>query len=87
MALQEAGLPYALRVMCDGAIETLGRTSFEGKLDTPFTAHPKKDPATGKLYGFGYQVGRTNTFSGRGNPNLNAQLTDFFWILSGLLST
>ncbi|CAN0407534.1 unnamed protein product, partial [Ectocarpus sp. 8 AP-2014] len=68
MALQEAGVPYALRVMCDGVIETLGRTSFEGKLETPFTAHPKKDPATGKLYGFGYQM--------QGNPFLTMYVLD-----------
>ena len=57
MALCEGGLPYALRVMCEGVIETLGVLSFEGKMQTAFTAHPKKDVATGKLYGFGYQVG------------------------------
>lgn len=84
MALQEAGMPYGLRVMCDGVIETLGRTSFEGKLETPFTAHPKKDSATGKLYGFGYEVGRK--FCRRGNPKFNAQHTGFAWLFSGLLS-
>lgn len=57
MALCEGGLPYALRVMCEGVIETLGVLSYEGKMQTAFTAHPKKDIATGKLYGFGYQVG------------------------------
>lgn len=50
-------MPYALRMLCDGVIETIGKVSFDGELKTPFTAHPKKDPATGKLYGFGYQVG------------------------------
>ena len=56
MALVESSLPYALRVMCDGMIETIGKATFDGKLNIPFTAHPKKDPVTGKLYGFGYQV-------------------------------
>ncbi|CAM9773413.1 unnamed protein product [Ascophyllum nodosum] len=55
LALGEGGIPYALRVMCDGVIETIGKVNFEGQLGTPFTAHPKRDPATGKLYGFGYQ--------------------------------
>eukprot|EP00752_Nemacystus_decipiens_P007044 g6317.t1 len=56
MALCEGGLPYALRVMCEGVIETLGVLSFDGKMQTSFTAHPKKDVSTGKLYGFGYQM-------------------------------
>ena len=56
LALGEGGIPYALRVMCDGVIETIGKVNFEGQLGTPFTAHPKRDPANGKLYGFGYQV-------------------------------
>ena len=56
MALNESGMPYGLRVMCDGMLETVGRVSFEGELKSAFTAHPKKDPSNGKLYGFGYQV-------------------------------
>ncbi|CAM9134879.1 unnamed protein product [Pylaiella littoralis] len=56
MALGEGGLPYALRVMCDGVFETIGQASFDGQMKTVFTAHPKKDPSTGKLYGFAYQL-------------------------------
>lgn len=56
MALQEGGLPYALRIMCDGVLETIGEMTFDGELKSRFTAHPKKDPVTGKLYGFGYHV-------------------------------
>ncbi|CAM9253945.1 unnamed protein product, partial [Scytosiphon promiscuus] len=57
LALNEGGMPYALRVMCDGIIETIGQKPFEGdsKMKTAFTAHPKKDASTGKMYGFGYQ--------------------------------
>ncbi|CAB1111476.1 unnamed protein product [Ectocarpus sp. CCAP 1310/34] len=55
-ALCEGGLPYALRVMCDGVIETIGKATFDGQMKAPFTAHPKKDPDTGKLHAFGYQV-------------------------------
>ncbi|CAM9770733.1 unnamed protein product, partial [Ectocarpus sp. 13 AM-2016] len=54
-ALCEGGLPYALRVMCDGVIETIGKATFDGQMKAPFTAHPKKDPDTGKLHAFGYQ--------------------------------
>lgn len=57
MALNEGGLPYGLRVMCEGVIETLGKMSFDGQMKTAFTAHPKEHVSTGKLYGFGYQVG------------------------------
>lgn len=56
MALNEGGMPYALRVMCDGMLETIGRSSFEGALKSNFTAHPKQDPSNGKLYAFSYKV-------------------------------
>ena len=56
MALCEGGLPYHLRVLCEGVIETIGSLSFDGQMKMPFTAHPKKDPSTGKLYSFGYRV-------------------------------
>ena len=36
-----------VRVLCTGLLETLGRTTFGGRLGTNFTAHPKLDPATG----------------------------------------
>jgi carotenoid cleavage dioxygenase-like enzyme len=38
---------YALRVLCNGVIETLGRVDYNGKLKHAFTAHPKLDPVTG----------------------------------------
>ncbi|KAG5182090.1 hypothetical protein JKP88DRAFT_349004 [Tribonema minus] len=56
LALHEADTPYALRVLCDGVIETIGSVTYDGKLKTPFTAHPKVDPATSIMYAFGYQV-------------------------------
>ena len=37
--------------MCDGLIQTLGRVTFGGKVDHPFTAHPKIDPKTGAGHG------------------------------------
>lgn len=44
-----------VRIMCDGLIQTLGRVTFGGKLDHPFTAHPKIDPKTGEgMRAFGY---------------------------------
>ena len=37
-----------VRIMCDGLIQTLGRVTYGGKVDHPFTAHPKIDPKTGE---------------------------------------
>ena len=30
-----------------GIVDTLGRVTFGGKVNHPFTAHPKVDPKTG----------------------------------------
>lgn len=56
LTLEEGDMPYALRVLCNGVVDTIGRTDFNGKLKHVFTAHPKKDPVTGELFGFGYSV-------------------------------
>ncbi|GAB4814752.1 hypothetical protein N2152v2_001798 [Parachlorella kessleri] len=58
LALHEGDLPYVLRVACEGVLETLGRWGFEGRLDHPFTAHPKIDPKTGELFFIGYDLNR-----------------------------
>ena len=47
MALEEGDVPYQLRVACAGLIETLGRVTYDGKLQHAFTAHPKVDAKTG----------------------------------------
>ena len=57
LALHEGDLPYQLRLACDGLLSTVGRLSLGGKVDHPFTAHPKVDPDTGELFAFGW-VGR-----------------------------
>ncbi|KAK9808424.1 hypothetical protein WJX73_003304 [Symbiochloris irregularis] len=56
MSLHEGDLPYAMQVLCNGLIESLGRVEFDGKVDHPFTAHPKLDPATGELFFIGYKL-------------------------------
>lgn len=55
------GRLYALKedspalVMDANSLETFGYTDFDGKMKgETFTAHPKTDPATGNLCGFGY---------------------------------
>eukprot|EP00850_Spirogloea_muscicola_P009029 SM000050S16954 [mRNA] locus=s50:20827:28162:+ [translate_table: standard] len=47
-ALHEGDKPYALRVLADGELETLGREDYDGQLTGSFTAHPKLDPDTGE---------------------------------------
>ncbi|ARN76473.1 hypothetical protein BST96_17340 [Oceanicoccus sagamiensis] len=52
--LQETGYPFALNTRVeDGQLVLDGSgdwDTFDGKLDTPFTAHPKIDPETGDWY-------------------------------------
>jgi carotenoid cleavage dioxygenase-like enzyme len=54
LALEEAHLPVALDWR---SLETLGPCSFDGKLTSRMTAHPKIDPRTGELVFFAYSAG------------------------------
>jgi all-trans-8'-apo-beta-carotenal 15,15'-oxygenase len=66
LALWEAGLPHALDPR---TLETLGPYDFGGALrprtwmsrvrgaEAPFAAHPRRDPETGELWSFGFEVG------------------------------
>lgn len=47
----EVGLPYHLD---PATLDTIGPLDFGGRLTTSFTAHPKIDPATGRMHVFGY---------------------------------
>lgn len=51
LALWEGGAPHALRLP---SLETTGVYDFDNRLNHPFTAHPKVDPATGDIAFFGY---------------------------------
>jgi carotenoid cleavage dioxygenase-like enzyme len=51
LALGEVGFPYELRV---DDLATVGPFDHAGRLTTSMTAHPKVDPATGRMHGFGY---------------------------------
>jgi carotenoid cleavage dioxygenase len=51
MALWEGGAPHAIEVPTLG---TIGEYTYNGKLGSPFTAHPKVDPVTGEMMFFGY---------------------------------
>jgi carotenoid cleavage dioxygenase-like enzyme len=47
----EVGFPYELS---PADLSTLGAYDYGGKLTGAFTAHPKIDPATGRMHSFGY---------------------------------
>ena len=51
LALWEGGAPHAIQVP---TLETIGEYTYNGKLGSPFTAHPKVDPVTGEMMFFGY---------------------------------
>jgi carotenoid cleavage dioxygenase len=51
LALWEGGAPHAIQVP---TLETIGEYTYNGKLLSPFTAHPKVDPVTGEMIFFGY---------------------------------
>jgi len=54
LAMKEDGLPYELDPR---TLETRGRCDFGGRLKSQtFTAHPKIDPETGEMIGFGYEA-------------------------------
>jgi carotenoid cleavage dioxygenase len=62
LALHEGDKPYAIRVLEDGDLETLGRFDYGARLDHPFTAHPKVDPTTGEMFTFGYQLEQSHIY-------------------------
>jgi carotenoid cleavage dioxygenase len=53
LAQWEAGEPHALTVP---DLDTVGPHTFGGKLKHPWSAHPKLDPETGELFGYGYDI-------------------------------
>ena len=65
LALGETGLPYELNEQ----LETVGRCDFGGGLARSMTAHPKRDPATGALHGFGYWPRRPYVTYFRADPD------------------
>jgi carotenoid cleavage dioxygenase-like enzyme len=61
LALHEGDLPYVLKVLCNGVIETIKRASVENDAVGPegfkqFTAHPKIDRETGDMHFFSYNL-------------------------------
>lgn len=50
LALWEGGNPHQLTLP---NLDTVGEVDYDGKLNHPFTAHPKVDPKTGEMVTFG----------------------------------
>ncbi len=53
MALQEGAHPFQLQLP---NLDPIGEVDYEGRLNHPFSAHPKIDPRTGELVTYGYNV-------------------------------
>lgn len=53
LAQWEGGEPHAVKPR---DLETVGPHTFGGKLTHPWSAHPKIDPRTGEMIGFGYDI-------------------------------
>lgn len=53
LALWEGGEPHAVDVP---SLDTIGTHTFNGKLASAVTAHPKVDPVTGEMMLFGYSL-------------------------------
>jgi carotenoid cleavage dioxygenase len=51
LALVEAGLPMEV----DRELASIGLFDFDGRVDTPVAAHPKRCPVSGELHFYGYQ--------------------------------
>jgi carotenoid cleavage dioxygenase len=54
-ALVEAG---ALPMKLDGNLQTTAYSDFSGTLKGAFSAHPRRDPATGELHALAYEPGK-----------------------------
>jgi len=54
LALEEGHAPFELDPK---TLESIGACTYDGKLKSPLTAHPKVDPITGDMHGFSYTVG------------------------------
>ena len=52
LSLGEVGWPFEVST---GDLSTVGPWNFDGRLGETMTAHPKVDPATGRLHFFGYE--------------------------------
>jgi carotenoid cleavage dioxygenase len=71
LALQEASLPYRVRINNDGQLTSLGYVDYHGKWKYPVSAHSKVDPGTDNFVIYGYRVFPPYCRHGVVDPNGN----------------
>ncbi|KAH8586910.1 putative lignostilbene dioxygenase [Bisporella sp. PMI_857] len=85
LACKEDSPPYAMDPI---TLETIGLYDFDGQLPSlTFTAHPKIDPVTGELVGFGYEA------KGDGTPDIcyysvdqSGKFTETVWLVAPVVA-
>ncbi|OJI96472.1 hypothetical protein ASPVEDRAFT_120230 [Aspergillus versicolor CBS 583.65] len=85
LACKEDSPPYA---MDPETLETMGLYDFDGQLPSvTFTAHPKVDPKSGELVGFGYEA------KGDGTPDIcyysvspGGEFTETVWLVAPVVA-
>lgn len=84
LACKEDSPPYAMDPI---TLQTIGVYDFDGQLPSvTFTAHPKIDPVSGELVGFGYEA------KGDGTPDIcyysvspDGKFTETVWLVSPVM--
>ncbi|EFX02417.1 carotenoid oxygenase [Grosmannia clavigera kw1407] len=85
LAIKEDALPYAMDPI---TLETIGLHDFDGQMPSlTYTAHPKVDPTTKEMIGFGYEA------RGDGTPDVcytnvspDGKVTQIVWLVAPVVA-